>query len=57
MQNCLAAIPEVPRFCLNLLKVKGTVENFKALSRSSSILALSIHTTFSQTQTSATVPL
>jgi hypothetical protein len=48
---------EVPGFCLHLLKVKETVENFKNLQRSSPIFALSIHTTFSQTQTGATVPL
>jgi hypothetical protein len=33
------------------------VENFKTLSRSSPIIALPFHTTFSQTQTVATVPL
>jgi hypothetical protein len=44
--------------CLCLLKVKGTVENYiKNISGSSPIFALSIHTTFSQTQTGATVSL
>jgi hypothetical protein len=42
--------------CLCLLKVKGTVENYiKNISGSSPIFALSIHTTFCQTQTGATV--
>jgi hypothetical protein len=48
---------EVPRFCFYLLKVEGTVENFKNPQQSSSIFAFSIHTTFSQTQTGVTFPL
>jgi hypothetical protein len=43
--------------CLHLLKIAGAVENFKRLSGSSPVFALSNLTTFSQTQTGATVPL
>jgi hypothetical protein len=46
-------LSEVPRFCLHCLKIKGAVENFKTLSGSSPIFALTNHTIFSQ----ATVPL
>jgi hypothetical protein len=42
---------------LYLSKVQGTVENFKNPQWSSPIFAVSIHTTFNQTQTDATVPL
>jgi hypothetical protein len=48
---------EVLRFCLHLLKDGEAVENLKTLSSSSSIFALSNHTTYSQTQTGATDPL
>jgi hypothetical protein len=48
---------EVLRFCSHLLKVEGPVEILKMFSSSSPIFALSNHTTFSQTQTGATVPL
>ncbi len=48
---------ELLRFCLHLLKVEEALENFKTLSASSPIFALSNHTTCSQTQTGATVPL
>jgi hypothetical protein len=48
---------EAPCFCLHLLKVNGTVAILKTLSGSPPIFALSIHTTFSTTQTGATVPL
>jgi hypothetical protein len=43
-------------FCLHLLKVKEAVENLKKKSFSP-VFALSNHTTFSQTQTGATVTL
>jgi hypothetical protein len=45
------------RFCSYLLKVEGAVNNFVMLSGSFPIFSLSNHTTFSQTQTGATVPL
>jgi hypothetical protein len=48
---------EAKRICLHLLKVAGAVENLKTLSGSSPVFVLSYHTTFSQTQTGATVPL
>jgi hypothetical protein len=48
---------EAIRTCLHLLKVAGAVENFKTLSGSSPVFVLSNHTTFSQTQTGAIVPL
>jgi hypothetical protein len=44
-------------FCLYLLKVEEAVENFPTLSGSSPNFPLSNHTTWSQTQTGATVPL
>jgi hypothetical protein len=43
--------------CLHLLKVAGGVEILKTLSGSSPVFVLANHTTFSQTQTGATVPL
>jgi hypothetical protein len=48
---------EAKRICLHLLKVAGAVENFKNAQGSSPVFVLSNHTTFSQTQTGATVPL
>jgi hypothetical protein len=38
---------EALRFCLHLLNVEGAVENFKMLSGSFPVFALSNHTTFS----------
>ncbi len=48
---------EALHFCLYRLKVKEGVEICKSPQGSSHIFALSFHTTFSQTQTGATVPL
>ncbi len=48
---------ELLRFCLYLLKVEEAVENFKNAQRIFSFFPLSNHTTCSQTQTGATVPL
>jgi hypothetical protein len=50
----LSLVSEVLHFCLHLLKDGEAVENLKMLSSSSSIFALSNHTTYSQTQTGAT---
>jgi hypothetical protein len=50
-----ALFSEELHFCLYLLKVEGAVENFKNAQRFFSYFALSSHTTFSQTQTGATV--
>jgi hypothetical protein len=48
---------EALRFCFHFLKVEGAVENFLKAQQFFSFFALSTHTTFSQTQTGATVPL
>jgi hypothetical protein len=48
---------EALHFCLHLSLVEGAVEILNTLFSSSPIFALSNHTTFSQTQTGATVPL
>jgi hypothetical protein len=52
-----ALFSEALRFCLNILKVEVAVENLKNTQLFFSYFALSSHATFSQTQTSATVPL
>jgi hypothetical protein len=44
-------------FCLQLQKVEEAMENFKMLSSSPPIFALSNHITFCQSQTGVTVPL
>jgi hypothetical protein len=53
----LSLLSEALRFCSHLLKVKEAVENFKNAQQFFSYFTLSNHTTFSQNQTGATVPL
>jgi hypothetical protein len=53
----LSLFSEGPHFCSYLLKVEGAQQFFLMLSGSFPIFAPSNHTTFSQTQTGATVPL
>jgi HD-like signal output (HDOD) protein len=48
---------EAIRIFQHLLKVAGAVEILNTFSGSSPVFPLSNHTTFSQTQTGATVPL
>jgi hypothetical protein len=57
MWQFAALFSEAVRFCLHLIKVKAAVKNFKNAQRFFSYFALFSHTTFSQTQTGATVPL
>jgi hypothetical protein len=48
---------EALHFCSLYFKIEGAGKMFKMLSGSFPILALSNHTTFSRTQSGATVPL
>jgi hypothetical protein len=50
-------LPEVLHICLNSLKIKETLKNFKNSQRLLSYYFPLCGTTFSQNQTSATAPL
>jgi hypothetical protein len=57
MRQYLSIFSEAQHFCLTFEKTKAHRQLLKTLSGASPISALSNHTTFSLTQTSATVPL